>query len=167
MNLYLLRHGIAVDRGTPGYERDSDRPLTPKGERQLKRIAKAMKKMELTFDRILTSPYLRARQTAEIVADALKLRKWLAFSQDLTPGGNPKALVEHLDQIHPKPDDLLLVGHEPYLSCLLATLVAGNSGLSIDFKKGGLCKMEIGGLRYARCAPLVWLLTPKQLQAMA
>ena len=69
MNLYILRHGIAVEHGAPGYAKDADRPLTPEGERKLGQIAEAMKALELTFDLILSSPYLRARQTAEIVAE--------------------------------------------------------------------------------------------------
>ena len=66
MNLYLLRHGIAVERGTPGLDKDADRSLTPKGERRLWRITEAMEALKLSFDLILSSPYLRARQTAEI-----------------------------------------------------------------------------------------------------
>lgn len=166
MNIYFLRHGIAVDRGTPGYDNDADRPLTPKGEQRLWRIAKAMDQMELSFDLILSSPHLRARRTAGIVAEALKLKKRLAFSDDLTPNGNPRALIEHLDKIKPAPEAVLLVGHEPYLSALISTLVAGNSGLAIDLKKGGLCKLEIETLRYGRCATLAWLLTPRQMEGM-
>ena len=64
MNLYILRHGIAVERGTPGYAKDADRPLTLEGERKLQLIAQAMKALDLAFDLILSSPYLRARQTA-------------------------------------------------------------------------------------------------------
>ena len=73
MNLYLLRHGIAVEPGTPGFAHDADRALTPEGERKLGKIAEAMEAMELRFDRVLSSPYLRARQTAEIIAKALGL----------------------------------------------------------------------------------------------
>src|ERR1035438_4666613 len=72
MNLFILRHGIAVEPGTHGYEKDADRPLTPEGERKLLQIAEAMEALDLTFDLILSSPYLRARQTAEIVAEALR-----------------------------------------------------------------------------------------------
>jgi phosphohistidine phosphatase len=166
MNLYLLRHGIAVARGTSSYKKDADRPLTPKGERRLWRIARAMEQMGLSFDIILSSPHLRARRTAEIIGEALKLKKRLAFSEDLTPNGNPKALIEHLDRVKPAPKAVLLVGHEPYLSALISTLVAGKSDLAIDFKKGGLCKLETETLRYARCATLAWLLTPQQMEGM-
>jgi phosphohistidine phosphatase len=166
MNLYLLRHGIAVEPGTPGYEKDSERPLTPKGKHRLRQIAAAMKKMDLRFDLILSSPFLRAKQTAEIIAKSFKLRKKLAFSEDLTPAGNPRLLIQHLNHFRPEPENVLLVGHEPYLGQLIALLAAGNTSLEIDFKKGGLCKLEAESLYYGRCAKLVWLLTPRQMELM-
>src|SRR5512136_509230 len=88
MDLYILRHGIAVERGTPGYAKDADRPLTPEGERKLQLIAEAMEALELKFDLILSSPYARARQTAEVVTGVLHARKQLEFSDSLTPGGS-------------------------------------------------------------------------------
>ena len=103
MNLYILRHGIAVEPGTPGYAKDADRPLTPEGERKLRQIAEAMEALELSFDLILSSPYLRARQTAEIIAEALKARKKLELSDSLTPGGSTKKLVELLNRLQPSP----------------------------------------------------------------
>lgn len=166
MNLYILRHGIAVESGTPGYEKDSERPLTPEGKRKLARIAGAMQEMDLTFDLIFSSPYVRARQTAEIVARCFRAGKKLAFSNELTPGGEPRALVEELRRREPEPRDVLLVGHEPYLSGLIAMLVAGNPGLSVTLKKGGLCKLSTESLRCGRCASLEWLLTPKQMALM-
>ena len=167
MNLFLLRHGIAVEHGTAGFEKDADRPLTPKGERRLSRIADAMEAMGLKFDLILSSPYARARQTAEIVADVLGLKKKLEFSEDLTPGGDAKGLIVALNKREPQPENVLLVGHEPFLSGLIATLTCGDTRVSIDFKKGGLCKLEIETLRHARCATLAWLLTPRQMGLMA
>ena len=166
MNLFLLRHGIAVELGTSGYERDADRPLTPKGERRLARIADAMEAMGLAFDLILSSPYTRAKQTAEIVANALGLKKKLEFSENLTPGGDARALIAALNKLEPRPENILLVGHEPYLSDLMATLTSGDSRMTIDFKKGGLCKLEIESLRHGRCATLAWLLTPRQMGLM-
>ena len=167
MNLYILRHGIAVDHGTPGYENDADRPLTPEGEHKLGRIARAMRSLELGLDLILTSPYARARQTAERVAEVLKLEKKLEFTDTLTPGGDSRALIELISR-HPKaPENVLLVGHEPYLSGLVSLLVAGKEGFWVVFKKGGLCKLTIDSLEHCRCAALVWLLTPKQMGLMA
>jgi len=167
MNLYILRHGIAVEPGTPGYAKDADRPLLPEGERKLGQIAEAMEALDLSFDLILSSPYLRARQTAEIVAEAIEARKKLEFSDILVPGGSTKKLVEFLNRLQPPPESVLLVGHEPFLSGLVSLLVAGNQGCSVVFKKGGLCKLTVESLAPGRCAALEWLLTPKQMALMA
>jgi phosphohistidine phosphatase len=166
MNLYLLRHGLAVDHGTPGYARDADRPLTPKGERKLARIADAMGELELSFDLILSSPYTRARQTAEIIAAALNARKKLEFSEGLTPDGSFKTLIEGINQLESRPDNVLLVGHEPHLSGLISLLVSGDSSFRVVMKKGGLCKLSIESLKHGRCAVLEWLLTPRQMGLM-
>lgn len=167
MNLYLLRHGIAVEPGTVGYESDSERPLTAKGRERLRVAARAMEELRVSFDLILSSPFLRAKQSAEIIAKDLKLRKRLAFSDDLTPAGDPRLLIQQLNQFRPEPKSVLLVGHEPYLGKLIALLTAGNTSLEIDFKKGGLCKLEAEFLLYGRCAKLVWFLTPRQMEMMA
>jgi phosphohistidine phosphatase len=167
VNLYILRHGIAVERGAPGFKTDADRPLTPKGKRQLGQTAAAMQSVGPDFSLILSSPFLRARQTAEIVARSLKLKKRLAFSDELTPDGDPKALIRQLNDLGPAPENVLLVGHEPYLSRLVALLISGEAATNIELKKGGVCKLETNALRFGRCATLAWLLTPKQMKWMS
>lgn len=166
MNLYLLRHGVAVEPGTHGFARDADRPLTPEGEQKLRKIAKAIEAMELSFDLILSSPYVRARQTAEIVAEALRARKKLEFSDALVPAGSFKQLIELLNHLQPPPGNVVLVGHEPFLSELISLLVAGPGGAAVVMKKGGLCKLSIQALHAGRCATFNWLLTPKQMALM-
>ena len=166
MNLYILRHGIAVDPAAHGFAKDADRPLTPEGKRKLGQIAGAMEALELSFDLILSSPYLRARQTAEIIAEALKARKWLELSDSLTPGGSARKLVDLLNHLQPPPESVLLVGHEPYLSGLISLLVAGDASFAVLMKKGGLCKLSTDSLKPGRCATLEWLLTPKQMALM-
>ena len=167
MNIYILRHGSAVERGTPGFEDDSKRPLTPKGKRQLRKIAAAMKKMDLDFALMLSSPFLRAKRTAEIVAENLKLKKRLKFSDALKPDGDAKILIRQLNELKSAPKNILLAGHEPYLSGLISLLISGDTQLQMDFKKGGLCKLEVENLRLGQCARLAWLLTPKQMKLMS
>ena len=167
MNLFILRHGLAVERGTAGYAKDADRPLTPKGERKLWQIAEAMEALKLSFDVILASPYLRARQTAELVAEGLGARKRVEFTETLTPRGKSEDLIELLRSRKPLPESVLLVGHEPYLSELVSTLISGGTQVALIFKKGGLCKLEVNSLRHGRCAALAWSLTPKQMALMA
>ena len=166
MNIFVLRHGIAVEPGTGGFENDSERPLIPKGERRLRAAAAAMRKMELSFDLILSSPFVRARQTAEIIAGELKLKKQLQFSEALTPEGSMKDMVKELNDRKPVPKSVLLVGHEPYLSQLISLLISGDEIAAVEMKKGGLCKLEADDLRPGACK-LVWLLTPSQMELMA
>jgi phosphohistidine phosphatase len=167
MNLYILRHGLAVDHGAAGYPNDADRPLTPKGKRKLRKIAKAMQSLQLSFDLILSSPYTRARQTAELVADALRQRRKLEFSEDLVPNGSFQELIQYLNRLKTRAEDVMLVGHEPYLSGLISLMVSGDSDFRVVLKKGGLCKLTIESLRHGRCAALEWLLTPKQMAKMS
>jgi phosphohistidine phosphatase len=167
MNLYLLRHGLAVEPGTEGFAHDAERPLTPKGERKLGKIAEGIKALEISFDLILSSPYVRARRTAEIVAEALSIGKKLGFSDALMPAGSVKRLIESLNQIEPAPEDVLLVGHEPYMSEMISLLVSGQVGFAVVMKKGGLCKLSAQSIHAGRCAALEWLLTPKQMALMA
>src|SRR5579871_1393002 len=104
MELYILRHGIAVERGTPGYKKDSDRPLTPEGEDKMHQIADAMRGMDLKFDLILSSPYVRTEQTAKIVAG--ELDEQVTFTDYLKPGGNTLELIGEIND--EKPQTLLL-----------------------------------------------------------
>ncbi len=165
MNLYILRHGLAIERGAPGFKKDSDRPLTSKGKRRMKKISEAMEVMELKFDLILSSPFLRAKQTAKIMAETFGLQKRFAFSEALIPDENPKLLVEQIVKLRLK--NILLVGHEPHLSRFIALLTTGGTDAAIELKKGGLCKLEMEApLRDSR-ATLAWLLTPRQMELMA
>ncbi len=163
MDVYILRHAIAVDHGTPGYEDDSLRPLTGKGAKKMKRIAESMLALDLSFDVILSSPFVRAKQTAEIVAEVFRAGKKLEFTDHLEAGGDPEKLVEHINNQHGADVGVVLVGHEPYLSSLIAVLIAGNGSVDITMKKGGLCKLSIDALQYGQCATFEWLLTPGQL----
>jgi len=167
MNLYLLRHGIAVDRDPQCFPDDSRRPLSLKGEDRVKLIGDAMKALELSFDHIFASPYLRASQTAELVAAALGLKKVVEYRDELAPDGDPKALVRHMGKLEPAAENVLLVGHEPWLSQFMSQLLSGSATVAIDLKKGGLAKLEVEPpLRSGQCATLAWLLMPKHLAAM-
>ncbi len=168
MNLYLLRHGLAAERDPRKFPDDSLRPLLAKGEERIRLCGEAIRALGLSFDLILSSPYRRAAQTAEIVAAQLGLRKRLQFCDELACGGDPKGLVRYLKRLRPERENLLLVGHEPDLSQLMSWLISGDSAVAMAMKKGGLAKLEIEGeLRYGRCATLAWLLTPKQLALLA
>ena len=164
MKLFLLRHGIAVEPGTPGFTRDSERPLTPEGRRKTRSIARALAGLEVTPDVILTSPCVRAHQTAEIVATRLRLKKSLQICEHLACGGDAKRLIAEINRRHGKAASVMLVGHEPDLSQLASLLISGQSnGAQIELKKGGLVVLELDDLRASRCAVLQWLAPPKLL----
>jgi phosphohistidine phosphatase len=168
MNLYFLRHGVAVDRDLQSFPDDSLRPLTLKGEDRVRIVCDAIHALEISFDAILASPYLRTRQTAEIVVTDLKLRRALEIREELAPDGDPKALMRHINRLPATPEHVLLIGHEPYLSELLSQLISGHPDGAIDLKKNGLARVEVSGrLKYGRCAVLNWLLTPRQLALLA
>src|SRR5262245_14479199 len=128
MEIYILRHGIAVQRGTRGYKNDSDRPLTKDGQAKMRQIADALLAMNLKFDLILSSPFVRARQTAQIVAD--ELRGEVTFTHTLTPDANAIELITQINDHKAK--RALLVGHEPDLSRLISVLVTGNTDAAIE-----------------------------------
>jgi phosphohistidine phosphatase len=166
MNLFLLRHGVAVERDELDYAGDAARPLTPKGKRQLRAVAAALRAMGLCFDVILPSPLVRARQTTEIIAAELKSQKRLVFADELKPGGDAKKLVQKIAGLKKVPGNVLLVGHEPDFSELISLLVTGSHGGGFALKKGGLAKLEVEKLRAGKCATLAWLLTPAQMKLM-
>ena len=166
MDLYILRHAIAVDRGTPGYDDDSARPLTPEGAKKMRQAVRGMRALALEFDLILSSPYVRARQTAEIVAKELGAQARLEFSVHLEPGGDTESLVRSLVK-RSSLNSVLLVGHEPYLSGLISILVTGGGEMGLTLKKGGLVKLGVPMLRLGRCASLEWVLTPGQMRMIA
>jgi len=162
MNLYLLRHAIAVEGGTPGLD-DSQRELTSEGAAKMTRIARGMLALDLQFDLILSSPYIRTRQTADIVAEVFNIREQLRFTENLIPGVESEQAILEINTRYRKNENILLVGHEPTLSSLIAILVSGDPTLSIIMKKGGLCRLSIPDLVHGRCATLEWLLYPSQL----
>ena len=163
MDLYILRHGIAEAREASTAMKDSERRLTGEGKRKMLRIAKGMMAMDLTFDAILTSPFRRAKESAEIVAGVLQLQKRLKVFPALAAGEKTRELVEALEEPLSTAEAVLLVGHEPDLSNLLSRLVTGGPDMSMTLKKGGLCKLALNSVRYGRCAALEWLLAPAQL----
>ena len=164
MDLLFLRHAIAVERGTPGYEHDSERPLTKKGIEKMYRVAEGMLALDLSFDVVLSSPFVRARHTAEIVAEVFQARKKLELTSHLATDGSPEKLITLLNERYRDKDSVMLVGHEPYLSGLISVLIGGSDKLDITLKKGGLCKLSSASLSYGRSATLNWLLTPSQMR---
>lgn len=169
MNLYIVRHAIAETREEAASEaEDSQRPLTDQGRKKFRKIARGLQDMGIEIDLILTSPYVRAADTADILRKKLHLGKdQLVIEQDLAPGGDAKRLMESLREKHADMANIALVGHEPGLSRLISTLISGDPTVPITLKKGGVCCLATDKLEYGRCATLEWLMAPMQMENIA
>lgn len=168
MNIYLLRHGIAAAKDDPAFPADSERPLTKKGIKRMRKAAQGIGRLEICFDAILTSPLTRARQTAEIVAIELDMSSHLSEMPQLAPENSPRQLLAGLDKLK-EHNHLLLVGHEPLLGEFAGFLLSrGNSSdIGIPLRKGGICCIEVFSVAPLQTAQLHWMLTPKQLRMIA
>ena len=164
MDLYLLRHAHALPRDTPGCPADSLRPLTEKGRRQIRHLFRAVKALDLHFDLVLTSPWLRTQQTA---ADLL-LRSGHHIEPIVVPAlaanRPPARLLSIIQTWKPAPASLLLVGHEPFLSNLASLILTSSAGLKLDFPKASLCKLEIPSWKTRTRTKLEWLLTQPHMK---
>jgi phosphohistidine phosphatase len=161
LELCFFRHGIAVDKDDPSVTSDAERPLTDEGTRKTREAAEGLKRLDAGFDKILTSPWLRAKQTAAILADVLALpapEELAELAGDRTPAELIAALAHHHGRC------TLLVGHEPLLSATAVQILGGD--WLLDMKKSGACLLEIDALPPRKSATLLWHLTPRQLRWM-
>jgi phosphohistidine phosphatase len=157
MEVYLLRHGIA-EVGRPGHP-DSERALTAEGKKKLREVLGVARGAGVEPTLILTSPYRRAVQTAELAAEVLEYRGDLLRTEALVPESSAEAVWEEL-RIHKDQEQVLLAGHEPLFSMLTAFLL-GCGNLQVDFKKGALVRIDVDRFGAAPSGVLKWMLTPK------
>ncbi len=162
-NLYLIRHSLAGQHGD--YENDRERPLTEEGKRKTHQVAKRLSELDLKFDLILTSPLVRAKQTAEILQDA-GLSKYLEVATYLAPGGNIQTWIDWLEGWKASEKSLALVGHEPDLSTWAETLIWGNAEGKLRLKKAGAIglTLPLAGSPIAH-SQLFWLTPPRLFAA--
>jgi phosphohistidine phosphatase len=163
LELYLVRHGIAAERG-PDFPDDSKRPLTAAGIARLKKQAKALGALGVDFDQIISSPLVRAKQTADLLAQAMPSRPAVALSDALAPAGTPSAVFQELAR-HARKARIALVGHEPNIGELAARLIGSRTPL--EFKKGAVCRIDFEVLPPKGHGALRWFLTPKMLRHLA
>lgn len=164
MNIYILRHAIAVPRGTAGYD-DDDRPLTKEGIIKMKKNAVGMAKIIDDIGLIISSPLIRAVETARIAANELKYNKEIIITEYLIPGNKLQDLYNFLDQ-YKNVKSIMLVGHEPHLSYLASNLIGRDESV-IEFKKGGLCLIQKKDISSVKPGILIWSVTPKQLRLIS
>ena len=160
--LYFVRHGLAEERGD-AWPDDTKRPLTEEGMSRLRKAVRGLSRIGVAIDVVLTSPLVRARQTAEIVAGGLDPRPSIVNVDSLAPAGSYAAVLADLEK-HSRKSRLALVGHEPMMGELAARLVGSRH--PIEFKTGGVCRIDVENLPPAGPADLRWMLTPKILRAL-
>jgi phosphohistidine phosphatase len=156
MRLLFIRHAIAVDADGSGM-RDEDRPLTSEGEQLFRQTARMLARVAPKPQAILTSPLLRARQTADISAHA-----WGDMRPTVVPAlaegdwpGIRRALASYKGD-----DTVALVGHESWMSTLTARLLGSDSHRAFDYRKGGVALIEVDDLE-ARGGTLLWFIPPR------
>jgi phosphohistidine phosphatase len=162
VKLIIIRHAIAVARGTPDVP-DDERPLTENGKRRFEEVARGLAQICGCPDVLLTSPLPRAAATAEIAAKA-----WGRISPTSEPvlaRGNPDEIIMVLSR-YASDQRIAMVGHEPMLSALLARLLGSRTGDRFTLRKGGVAHLDLPGPP-AEGGRLDWLVRPKILRALA
>jgi len=158
-SIYIVRHAIAAERGD-GYPDDSRRPLTPHGMEKFQKVARGLAKLDVSVEHILTSPLVRTKQTAEILADVLPGRPVIAEVPALAPGGSYHDLAIALESCA-RYSSIALVGHEPGVGETAARLLGLR--VPLEFKKGAVCRIDVDTLPPAAPGRLRWFATPRML----
>ena len=165
MNIHLLRHGVAAALGQENNFRDEQRALTAEGIEKIRQAAQGLKRLQVDFDLVASSPLVRARQTAEIVVEVLKFRQPLDEWDELVPEGAVDAVLRRLQDFR-ECKSVLLVGHQPGIGCIASYLVFGDARVSLPFKKGALfCVQANDPPPWA--GELLWMLPSRMLRQIA
>lgn len=163
MRLYLMRHGIAIDREDSDCPPETERYLTPKGIQRTRAAARGLRSLRLKPVSLLTSPYVRAVQTGEIVCEVLGLDpKQLQTTDALKPEAKPPRLVEELARLNG--GEVICFGHAPHLDDFLAHALKATAAFT-TLKKSGVACLDIDSLSPLR-ASLLWLSTSKILRRL-
>jgi phosphohistidine phosphatase len=160
--IYLVRHGVAEGRGER-WPDDSKRPLTADGIARMEKTARGLARLDIGFDVILSSPLVRARQTADILAAELDGHPPIVNTDALAPGGDYAAIVTALEK-HARRPRIALVGHEPGIGELAARLVGSRH--PIEFKKGAIARIDLDGIPPNGPGDLRWLVPSKFLRSI-
>ena len=165
MDLYILRHAEAGNR-LPAQARDAERSLTAKGKEELEDVARSLSRMKMRPDYIVSSPLKRSRETAGIVAKALKERDKVEIWDELKPEGSKQELYKRLSKLKPE-SSVLCIGHEPYLSQMINEVMGHQGVPRIVLRKCGLARLSIKTFSPKIEGELRWLLTPRLLKRMS
>lgn len=166
MQLLVIRHGLAGDKeefARTGMD-DSLRPLTAEGKREMVLVAKGLKVAARDIDVLASSPLVRAKQTAAIVAEAYRIEH-VEEVDALAPDAPPEKVLRWL-RARGNDEVVAVVGHEPQLGVLVTWLLSGQRETRIVLKKGGACRVDFASSPAAGRGVLRWLMTPVQLRAL-
>jgi len=157
MEIYILRHGIAEDDGPGGS--DAERSLTSEGKKKLRDVLRVAGKAGVSPKLIVSSPLVRAVETAELALEVLGGKNALLQTSTLEPGSDTQAVWEEI-RVHKDVTELMLVGHEPLLSKTVAYLL-GAPSLYVDMKKGALVRVDVDRFGVQPRGTLKWMLVPR------
>ncbi len=166
MEVILIRHAKAETRDPNSWPDDDQRPLTAEGRAEQRAAARAMKKMGIKFDFLVTSPLLRARETADILAKGYRWAEAAQVAEELGHEYSVGAVVKLLAK-YPPDAAVALVGHEPDFSNLTSALVSKDSDVNITFKKSGVVGIEFDGQAEVGKGTLLYHLKPSHLRKLA
>ena len=158
--LYLIRHAIAEERGEK-WPDDTKRPLSADGVARMRRAAKGLAKLGVKFDVVLTSPLVRTKQTADIVAGAFDPRPPIVTADALAPGGSVQTVLADLEK-QSRRKRIALVGHEPGIGELAARLAGSRH--PFEFKKSAVCRIDVETLPPTGPGTLRWFVTLRILR---
>ena len=161
MDLILVRHAIAGERDARRWPDDSQRPLTTDGVKRFERAAAGLRRVQGSVDLVLSSPYVRAWQTAKILEEIAGWPAAVSCAQ-LEPEHDPQAIIDVCGQ--QRAEVIALVGHEPHLSTFLCRLLTGLQESFVELKKGGAAMIEIAAPIAVGRGKLLWLCKPSQLR---
>jgi phosphohistidine phosphatase len=166
MRLYIVRHAIALPQDTPGV-RDEDRVLTEEGAKKMRLAAAGLRSLGYIPDLLLSSPLIRAVQTAEILLQTFGAGLEMKISATLAPSGNRQDLYREIARYERKLDSLMIVGHQPSLGEIAGEIAWGSAAAWVDLKKGGACAIEIESVQGVPRGNLISLLTPSILRKIS
>jgi phosphohistidine phosphatase len=163
MKLYIVRHAIALPHGAPGM-RDDDRTLTEEGIRKMRQAAAGLRRLDYIPGLLLSSPLVRARQTAEILLEEFGKGVKMRITPALAPSGSRTELCREIAQYARQLDSLMIVGHQPSLGEIAGEIAWGSPENFVDLKKGSFCAIEVKSVQGIPRGSMITLLTPSILR---
>jgi phosphohistidine phosphatase len=160
--LYLIRHAVAEERGED-WPDDNKRPLSDDGASRMRKAARGLDRLGITLDVIVTSPLVRTKQTAELVANAMNPKPPIVSLESLAPGGTYQEIITDLEK-QSKRTRIAIVGHEPGIGEFAARLIGSRH--SIEFKKGAVCRIDVDAIPPSGPGDVRWFMTTKILRSI-